>query len=91
MTSRPYLAGLALKTQEAANPRPVVAILRAAILTEMQEGGNPRFENSPLCRVLLNTLLNLMGHQTLPKYIDSFALYGRDCDALDALSKEQPS
>jgi len=83
-----YLTKLALETQTACNPRPVVTLLSNLIFTVMQDGGNPAFESSPAVRVALNTLLNVYKYRSLPHYDDGYASYSNDIDAMEALLKE---
>ena len=87
-----YLTKCALESQQACNPRPLAVLLTAAIHTVMQTGGNPAAEQSPLVRVLLNTLLNVLGpYHSLPAYDTDVMLYHRDIEALEAYLKQEPA
>jgi hypothetical protein len=84
-----YLTKQALETQTACNPRPVAVMLANAIHTVMQTGGNPAAEQSPLVRVILNTLLNILGpFHSLPAYDMDAMLYHRDVDTMEAFLKQ---
>jgi len=88
---RAYLTKTALETQNACNPRPVSTLLTNAIHLEGAAGGNPAMENSPLVRLILNTLLNILGpYHELPAYSKDCMLYSHDCDSLEAIVKPIP-
>jgi hypothetical protein len=78
----------ALECQNACNPRPISLLLHHAIGAVMENGGNPAFVESPLVRLYMNTMLNMMGYRSLPHYDEDVMLYHRDVEALEASLKE---
>ena len=83
-----WLTRQAIDSQNACNPRPISVMFSNAVFAVMADSGNPGYEDSPLCRVFLNTLLNIMKYRSLPHYNEEAMLYNRDMDALEALVKE---